>query len=170
MTEKRKITEDDANNLNFGLPLVLTLILFITNGILFSLYFAENILELIKMYLFFAVIILLYDFIRAKLKKDSKTIIHINAYKNLVLSMVFVLFFLGLNFVSYTTIFETKTYCKKYHRELRKYTIPPEFKKFYEISREEKLNYLGTQRVLHVKLAKSKFGYKILTKRTFEKF
>lgn len=169
MTEKRKITEDDANNLNYGIPIVLTLFLFIVNGIIFSAYYAESMLALFKIYLFFIFLILSFDFFQAKRKNKTKTIIKINGYKNVVFSALLVLLFLALNFVSSNTIFETKVFCNKsYNRSLKEYAIPPNFSKFYLINQEELKTYFHSDYLLHVSIGESIFGYKLLKQRTFE--
>lgn len=170
MFKNRKITADDANTLNFGIPIVLTLFLFIVNGMIFATYFAESMMELFKMYLFFILIILLLDFLIAKRKKGTNTFIGINAYKNLVLSAIFVLGFLLINFIPTQTIFETKMACnKRYNFTLKKYAIPNNFSKFYIINSEEQKTYFKGGYFLQIKVAKSIFGYKVLEERTFEK-
>lgn len=170
MFKKMKINEDEATSLNYGIPIVLTLFFFIFNGVIYSVYFAESIVEIIKMYLFVAFLILLIDFIRAKLKKGAKIIIQVNAYKNILLTMILVLMFFGVNFISAKTIFETKVFCDyKYGTSLKEYTIPPNFFKFYELTEEERQTYFHGDYLLHIQVGKSIFGYKILTKRSFEK-
>ncbi len=164
----KNLNSTNALHLNFGIPIVLLLFFFILNAEFFVIYFIEDFIELIKIYLGTAFLFFIGNYLFLRLKKTNKVTLNLNLYKFvLVFSLVFI--FLSSNFIYSEKIFETNIKCtKNYKNDLKAYQIPNQFIRVYKLNPIEYQKYFFSDYVFKVRVSKSIFGYKLISKRTFE--
>lgn len=168
MAKKRGLNDNDAYHLNFGVPLVLGLILFLINIEFFAIRYVEKLSEIVTIYMYITFIILAVLFILGKKNKEGVRLMKISFYDLAVHNSALVLTFLLLNFSFSEPILErTLEYNINYEHHLIQAKVPPKYLKVFEPSFEERVTYYNKGYHLVVEVNEGIFGYELIKVRKF---
>lgn len=168
MIKKRHLHENDAYHLNFGVPLVLGLVLFLINIEFFAIRFLEKMNEIVTIYMYITFIVLGLVFLTSKRDKKGVRKVMVSFYDLTVHNSAMVLIFLLINYSFSEPIFnKTLEYNLNYDYALNNADIPPNYLKIFEPDFEEVRIYYNKGYHIEVQVDKSIFGYQFIKTRRF---
>lgn len=170
MIKKWRFHELDAMHLNFGVPLVISLVLLLVNLEFFYLVFVEDFFKLFKLYFYISFSMLVLRLLLTKKQKAKKKILKLSIYEFGVLNSLLITLFLIVN-LNFSEKYYTKNIAVNslLVNELKTLISEPRYLKVFEISTQEYDKYFNKGYTINVQINKSYFGYKFIESRTFQK-
>lgn len=168
MASKRDLNDNDAYHLNFGVPLVIGLILFLINMEFYVIVFLEKLSSIVTIYMYVSFTILAAIFLLSKKNNEGVRQVLVSFYDMAVHNSALVLIFLLVNYSFSEPVLErTIEYNINYKHALSKADISEKHLKVFEPRYDEISDYYNKGYNIEVRIDKSIFGYEFIKQRDF---